>query len=481
MANAITVNGHTWRDDAHPTQGMDNGGFRTRLFLMLSDTLVEIDSRLTAGQASLNGIIATANTAINASVAAAASSEDQADTQRIAAAASASAAAASAATAVNAPGTQATSATSMTIGTGSQSFTLQQTGKAFTAGQWVNLIDSANPATNYMAGAITAYNAGTGAMTVNVVMTGGTGTLASWVVVAATAFTQTPAFGGRSARSSNTALVGSDIGKLIDITSGTFTQTFVAAATLGPNWYCTVRNSGTGDITLDPNGSELIDGLTSYVMYPGEARLIMCDGTGFYSLVMASFYKVFTTTGPFVKPPGYNRFQGLLWGAGGGGNAGYGGNGGSCVPFDLSAADFAASQTFTVGAGGAVGSAGGVTSLLSISSGSAGKGNTYGSYGYGRDYVSGPLAPNRIGGAYNSTTSIYGDYGGGLGLSTIGSAPSVGHSIFGGAGGVTGAPASTSVFGGQGGVGAGNGTAPGGGGGSTGAGARGEIRLWGVI
>lgn len=393
----------------------------------------------------------------------------------------AQAAAASAASAVTSPGTQATSTTSLTIGTGNQAPTLAQTGKSFVVGQWVNITDAASPSVNWMAGAITSFNAGTGVMAVNVVMTGGAGTLSNWVISAASAFVQTPAFGGRSARTSNTALAGADLGKLIDITSGTFTQTFTAAATLGPNWYCHIRNSGTGDITLDPNGSELIDGLTSYVMYPGETRLVTCDGTGFYTIVLNSFYKVFTATGTFVKPPGYNRIQGLLWGGGGGGSVGYGGNGGSCVPFDLPLSDFAASQTLTVGSGGAAGADGGASTVLSITSGLAGKGNDYGSYGYGRNYVSGPIAPNRIGGAYSFAQPIYGDYGGGRGLNTAGTTSSLGHSIFGGAGGVTAAPASTSVFGGAGGVGAGDGTAPGGGGGNTGAGARGEIRIWGVI
>lgn len=481
MANILTVHGNTYRDDAHPTQGMDNGGFRTRLFPMLSDTLWEIDSRITAGQGSLNSIIATATSDFADSVAAAATSESQAEAHKIAAADSATAAAASAASAFNAPGTQATSVTSLTIGTGSKTITLQQTGKAFTPGQWVNLLDSANPAINWMAGAITAFNGGTGETTINVVTTGGAGTLASWVVVAASATAETPAFGGRSARTSNTALAGADLGKLIDITSGTWTQTFTAAATLGANWYCYLRNAGSGDITLDPAGSELIDGKASYVMYPGETRLVTCDGVGFYTIVLTSFYRVFTATELFYRPPGYNRIQGLMWGAGGGGAGGYGGNGGSCVPFDLRASDFADSQTFTVGAGGAVGADGGASTVLTITTGSAGKGNTYGSYGYGRDYVSGPIAPNRIGGAYNFTQPIYADYGGGRGLNTAGSPASLAHSIFGAGGGVVSGTPGTSVFGGQGGVGAGAGTAPGGGGGSTGPGARGEIRTWGVI
>lgn len=90
----------------------------------------------------------------------------------------------------------------------------------------------------------------------------------------------------KSARTSNTALAPTDARNLIDITSGTFTQTFNAAATLGIGWYCFIRNSGSGYITLDPNGSELIDGLTTIVMMPGEVRVLQCDGAAFTSLLI---------------------------------------------------------------------------------------------------------------------------------------------------------------------------------------------------
>ena len=219
-------------------------------------------------------------------------------------------------------------------------------------------------------------------------------------------------------------------------------------------------------------------------MYPGETRLVTCDGTGFYTIVLNSFYKVFTATGTFVKPPGYNRFQGLVWGGGGGGAGSYGGNGGSCAPFDL-AASTVSNSTATVGAGGAVGGDAGASSIFSIDSGWASKGTGLGGQAgtspYSRNPVSGVIPPNRLMGGTSFTQPVYADYGGGTGSNAAGTITNLAHSIFGGGGGVPSGIAGSSVFGGQGGVGAGNGTAPGGGGGNTGAGARGEIRIWGVI
>ena len=90
----------------------------------------------------------------------------------------------------------------------------------------------------------------------------------------------------RSARTSNTVLGTADVSTLIDITSGTFSQTFTAAATLGSGWFCYIQNSGTGYVTLDPSGSETItrDGVafTTWVLWPQEAALIVCNGTGFF-------------------------------------------------------------------------------------------------------------------------------------------------------------------------------------------------------
>lgn len=80
------------------------------------------------------------------------------------------------------------------------------------------------------------------------------------------------------ARSSNTMLDVSDIGKTVRATS-TFTQTFDACATLGDGWFVDYINDGSGTITFDPNSTETINGQTTLAFAPGESGRILCNGT----------------------------------------------------------------------------------------------------------------------------------------------------------------------------------------------------------
>ena len=91
----------------------------------------------------------------------------------------------------------------------------------------------------------------------------------------------------RQARTSNVALGVGDVAQFIDC-SGTFAQTFSASATLASGWWAWIGNSGTGTITLTPNGAELIDGLASRTISPGERRLIQCDGSTLRTIISSS-------------------------------------------------------------------------------------------------------------------------------------------------------------------------------------------------
>ena len=79
-------------------------------------------------------------------------------------------------------------------------------------------------------------------------------------------------------------LLASDLGKIVDATSGTFTWSITAAATLGAGWWCYVKNSGTGVPTLDPNSSETVDGLTTLPLATTEGFILYCDGSNFKTI-----------------------------------------------------------------------------------------------------------------------------------------------------------------------------------------------------
>lgn len=81
--------------------------------------------------------------------------------------------------------------------------------------------------------------------------------------------------------SAYTVVIG-DLGTIINCTSGTFTVSLTAAATLGNGFNCWVWNTSASSadvITIDPNGSETIDGRSTLVLRTGEGMQIVCDGT----------------------------------------------------------------------------------------------------------------------------------------------------------------------------------------------------------
>ena len=136
-----------------------------------------------------------------------------------------------------------------------------------------------------------------------------------------------------------------DVGSLINA-SGTWTLSLSPAASLGDGWWVYARNTGNGDITIDPYGAETIDGAATYVLKPGFVVLLQCDGTRFRLLtIKARTYDrrvQIDSTQSFVVPAETYVIRGYTFGAGGDGGAavastssGAGGSGGGCAYGDI--------------------------------------------------------------------------------------------------------------------------------------------------
>lgn len=176
-------------------------------------------------------------------------------------------------------------------------------------------------------------------------------------------------------RTSNQILVSSNRGSFFNVTSGSFTQTFDTPPNLGYGWFVFYKNSGLGDITIPSS-----DGLTNWIVYPGEARIFISDSAVITSLLISAFTKEFSSSATFIRPPGYSAFDVEGWaGAGGGGSGrrgasgslrggGTGGGGGAYKRKRFLNSDLAATVAVTIGAGGI----GGVAVTVNDTSGNPG-------------------------------------------------------------------------------------------------------------
>lgn len=75
--------------------------------------------------------------------------------------------------------------------------------------------------------------------------------------------------------------VAADRGKLLVFTAAA-TLSLTAAATLTGDWFITVKAT-SGDVVIDPDSSETIDGATTVTVPSGYGCTIWCNGTAFYT------------------------------------------------------------------------------------------------------------------------------------------------------------------------------------------------------
>jgi hypothetical protein len=255
-----------------------------------------------------------------------------------------------------------------------------------------------------------------------------------------------------SSRTSNTILGSSDNSTLINVTSGTFTQTISAVSGLAAGWYCYYRNTGTGVVTIDPNSSELIGGVTTAVCNPGDIWLIQSTGTAFLLSRLVGNNSVIYTSGSntFTVPAGVYRIYAECWGGGGGVGGGgqfAGGAGGGGYVAGWINVTPGSTITGTVGAGGTTsGSPGGDGGQTTFSTFTAGG---------GAGGVSG--ANNAAGGtATGGTINIVGGIGGSQAINAYVSAFGAGGSAANGGLGFVGCNATNGGIPGGGAGGAGN-------------------------
>jgi hypothetical protein len=83
---------------------------------------------------------------------------------------------------------------------------------------------------------------------------------------------------------SNYTIGTSDRSRMLLWTGGAGTFTLPSASVVGNDWFCQVRNGGTGGITIVGPGGETIDGGLSLIMDPANSAFIVCDGTDYFTL-----------------------------------------------------------------------------------------------------------------------------------------------------------------------------------------------------
>lgn len=103
---------------------------------------------------------------------------------------------------------------------------------------------------------------------------------------------------GYAAKTAAYTVVVGDRGKVLNC-SGTWTLSLPPAATAGAGFSFAMCNSGTGTITIDPSGVELVDGAATAVLAAGRAALIICTGTAWITMALAS-----TAAGSALAVPG---------------------------------------------------------------------------------------------------------------------------------------------------------------------------------
>lgn len=81
------------------------------------------------------------------------------------------------------------------------------------------------------------------------------------------------------------SFVVGDRGNLEVWTGGVGAYTLLPSATATNSWFVQIRNAGTGVLSLNPQGGDLINSTTTVALNPGDSCVLICDGAGNYYTV----------------------------------------------------------------------------------------------------------------------------------------------------------------------------------------------------
>lgn len=108
--------------------------------------------------------------------------------------------------------------------------------------------------------------------------------LAGYGIVASSGLLSQAAAVTTFSSSPRTVLVTDRASLMVWTGTGSATFNLPAAATAGNNFFVMARNSGGGDMTVDPSGSETINGSTTVALHPGDSAFLITDGIAWYSV-----------------------------------------------------------------------------------------------------------------------------------------------------------------------------------------------------
>lgn len=83
------------------------------------------------------------------------------------------------------------------------------------------------------------------------------------------------------------------------VCTAALTLSLLAADDAGAGFVFSARNDSTGIVTINPNAAELINGLATLDLYPGQSAIVICNGSAWVTLAYTAVAKTLTKTADY--------------------------------------------------------------------------------------------------------------------------------------------------------------------------------------